>query len=184
MPMQNIRKAKINDGEVIVSYIRSMLKEMAEMGGHPVNQNDSFWLSFNKNVLPDIENLDRLFLIADINNRPVGFLEGRTEMRHEVYEPKKSFHIRSVFVNPESRHRGIATNLIKKALNYAAAQGCHEADLNILSNNHHAKRVYDKIGFKVFQHEMRVLLPITQSIDTEMKAYRKDIEDGSGTDPE
>ena len=93
-----IRKAKTDDCEVIVSFIRMMLKEMSDMGGHPENQDESFWKSFIATVLPAIENSDRLYLIVENNDGPVGFFEGRVDMPYQVFEPKKSFHINSVYI--------------------------------------------------------------------------------------
>ena len=50
-----IRKAETDDCEVIESFIRMILSEMSVMGGHPVIQNESFWMSFKDLVLPIIQ---------------------------------------------------------------------------------------------------------------------------------
>jgi GNAT superfamily N-acetyltransferase len=154
-----IRKAKTVDCEVIVSFIRMMLKEMSDMGGHPENQDESFWKSFIDIVLPAIENSDRLYLIAENNDGPVGFFEGRVDMLYKVFEPKKSFHINSVYMIPEKRNNGIATSLIRAGLSWATARGCQETDLNTLINNSKAQGLYKKVGFTIFQYEMRMRLP-------------------------
>ena len=132
------------------------------MGGHTENKNDSFWKSFIDIVLPAIENSERLYLIAENNDGPVGFFEGRVNMLYEVFEPKKSFHINSVYVIPEKRNNGIAKSLIRAALRWAPEKGCQEADLNILINNKNAKSLYESFGFTVFQNEMRIQLPTSQ----------------------
>ena len=154
-----IREAEPDDCEIIASFIRIMLKEMSDIGGHPVNQNSSFWESFRDVVLSATENSDRLFLIAENNDHPVGFIEGRVGMLYEVFEPKKSFHISSVYVSPKKRSGGIARSLIEAALRWASGKGCQEADLNVLINNKNAKSLYESFGFAVFQHEMRMQLP-------------------------
>jgi ribosomal protein S18 acetylase RimI-like enzyme len=89
-------------------------------------------------------------------------LKGRVARLYEVFEPKKSFHISGVYVNPEKRSCGIATNLIRAALRWAAEKGCQETDLNILVNNQKAIGLYKKLGFTVFQYEMRMQLPTIQ----------------------
>jgi ribosomal protein S18 acetylase RimI-like enzyme len=132
------------------------------MGGHTENKNDSFWNSFIDIVLPAIENSERLYLIAENNDGPVGFFEGRGNILYEVFEPKKSFHINSVYVIPEKRNNGIAKSLIRAALRWASEKGCQEADLNILINNKNAKSLYESFGFTVFQNEMRMQLPTSQ----------------------
>jgi GNAT superfamily N-acetyltransferase len=157
-----IRKVEPDDCEVIASFIRMMLKEMSDMGGHPVNQNDSFWKSLRDIVLQAIQNSDRLFLIAENDERLVGFIEGRVGMLYEVFEPKKSFHISSIYVGPKKRNCGIAKSLIRAALRWASEKGCQEADLNILINNKNAKSLYESFGFAVFQHKMRMQLSTYQ----------------------
>lgn len=156
-----IRKAEINDCKVISSFIRMMLKEMSNMGGHPANKNESFWKSFTDKVLPAIKISDRLYLIAENNDGPVGFLEGRVDLLFEVFEPKKSFHINSVYVIPEKRNDGIAANLFRAALSWATEKECQETDLNTLVNNNKAQGLYKKLGFTIFQYEMRMKLPTT-----------------------
>ena len=156
-----IRKAEINDCEMISSFIRMMLKEMSDIGGHPANKNESFWKSFTGTILPAIENSDRLYLIAEDNDSPVGFLEGRVDMLYAVFEQKKSFHINSVYVSPEKRNNNIATYLIRAALSWATEKECQETDLNILVNNNKAQELYRKLGFTIFQYEMRMKLPTT-----------------------
>jgi ribosomal protein S18 acetylase RimI-like enzyme len=156
-----IRKAEINDCEMISLFIRMMIKEMSDMGGHPANKNESFWESFTDIVVPAIENSDRLYLIAENNDGPVGFLEGRVYMFGKVFEPKKSFHINSVYVSRKKRNDGIATNLIRAALSWATEKECQETDLNTLVNNHKAQGLYKKFGFTIFQYEMRMKLPTT-----------------------
>jgi len=98
-------------------------------------------------------------LLAQEGSDVVGYLEGKINKLHEVFSYKRSFHINAVFVNPESRQRGIATLLVKEALRYASEQGCQEADLNVLFNNDKAKGLYKKLGFKVFRYELRMKLP-------------------------
>jgi len=154
-----IRKARIDDCEVIVAFISSMLKEMSDMGGHPLRQNEAFWISFRNIVLSAIKSLERLYLIAEDNEGHIGFLEGRVNKLYEVFEPKKSFHISSIYVNPDKRNCGVATNLIRAGLRWAAEKGCQETDLNILVNNKKAKGLYKKLGFTIFRHEMRMQLP-------------------------
>lgn len=154
-----IRQANDRDCESIVRFVRAALHEMASVGGHVVNADESFWLRYGEKVAEDIQKGDRLYLLAQTDSSVVGYLEGKTIGLQALFAPKKCFHISLVYVIPESRQQAIATSLVKEALRWAIEQGCKEADLNVLVNNENARRLYGKIGFKKFQHELRMKLP-------------------------
>ncbi len=153
-----IRKSETDDCDAIVSFIRLMLQEMSSTGGHPVNQNESFWMSFKSTILASITKPDKLYLVAESGTNLIGFIEGRVGRPYDVFETKKSFHISAIYVNPEIRKKGIATNLLRTALRWAKENGCQEADLNVFADNK-AKVLYEKLGFRIFRYEMRMDLP-------------------------
>jgi len=98
-------------------------------------------------------------LLAQSGNAVVGYLEGKSSALHEVFAPKRNFHLNAIYVLPDARNQGIATSLVQKALLWATEQGCQEADLNVLVNNSNAKGLYKKLGFTAFRYEMRMQLP-------------------------
>jgi ribosomal protein S18 acetylase RimI-like enzyme len=153
-----IRNATANDSDVIVLFIRAMLQDMASVGGHDVNPDETFWSRFLSTIVESIQEADRLYLLAEVSGTIVGYIEGKSARLYDVFAPKKSFHISGVYVVPERRRQGIATMLVQEALQWAVGQECQEADLNVLLENQ-AKGFYEKLGFGAFQHEMRMELP-------------------------
>ena len=154
-----IRKANDRDCELIIHFLRAALQDMEAAGGHGVNSDETFWQNFTEKVIKTIQQNDRLHLLAQTGNAVVGYLEGKSSALHEVFAPKRNFHLNAIYVVPEARNQGIATSLFQKALRWATEQGCQEADLNVLVNNSNAKGLYKKIGFTVFRYEMRMQLP-------------------------
>jgi len=153
-----IRNANVRDCELIVHFLRAALQNMEAAGGHVVNSDETFWLDFTAKVSQTIQHNDRLYLLAQTGNVVVGYLEGKSTALHEVFAPKRSFHLNAIYIVPEARNQGIATALFHKALQWATEQGCRESDLNVLANNRNAKGLYEKIGFSVFRYEMRMQL--------------------------
>jgi ribosomal protein S18 acetylase RimI-like enzyme len=153
-----IRKANVRDCELIVRFLRAALQDMEAAGGHAVNSDETFWRDFTAKVSRSIQYNDRLYLLAQTGNAAVGYLEGKSSALHEVFAPKRSFHLNAVYVVPESRNQGIAILLVDRALQWAKDQGYRESDLNVLANNRNAKRLYEKMGFSVFRYEMRMQL--------------------------
>ncbi len=155
-----IRHADDDDGHTIVDFIQAMLQEMESVGGHEVNHDGKFWRWYRQEIAELIRMRDRLYLLAQLENSAVGLLEGKIIRLNEVFVSLDSFHISVVYVEPKARRRGIATALVREALRWASKQACREADLNVLSNNDKARGLYKKIGFEIFQHKLRLRLPL------------------------
>ena len=157
-----IRNANDRDCELIGRFLLAALQDMEAAGGHDVNSDETFWRDFTAKLFRTIQHNDRLYLLAQTGDIVVGYLEGKSSALHEVFAPKKNFHLNAIYVVPEARNQGIATSLVQMALQWATEQGCQEANLNVLVNNTNAKGLYIKLGFTVFRYEMRMQLPTSR----------------------
>ena len=153
-----IRHADDRDGQFITSLIQATLQDMESIGGHEVNQDEDFWLTYAEKIITSIRKGDRLYLLAQTGSSIVGFLEGKIVSRHEVFADRKIFHLSIVYAIPESRRQGVATSLANEALRWASGQGCQEAELNALFNNDKAIGLYKKLGFNMVQYQLRMKL--------------------------
>ena len=153
-----IRKANARDCELIVRFLRAALQDMEAAGGHEVNTDETFWRDFTAKVFRSIQHSDRLYLLAQMKNEVVGYLEGKSSVLHEVFAPKRNFHLNVIYVVPEARSQGVASALMHKALQWATERGCRQANLNVLANNFNAEGLYKKVGFSVYRYEMRIQL--------------------------
>ncbi len=154
-----IRHADDGDGQFITSLIKATLQDMESVGGHEVNQDEDFWLTYTEKIVESIRQGNRLYLLAQTGSSIVGFLEGEIVTRHEVFAHRKIFHLSIVYAIPESRRQGVATSLANEALRWASRQGCQEAELNVLFNNDKAIGLYKKLGFNMFRYQLRMKLP-------------------------
>lgn len=154
-----IRHAKDHDSNTIVNFIQATLQDMEAGGGHEVNHDVKFWQSYRNEITKFIRKDDRLYLLAHSENSVTGFLEGKIIRLREMFTDLNSFHISVVYVVPEVRQRGVATKLVHEALGWASGRGCREADLNVLFSNDKARGLYKKMGFEVFQYNLRMKLP-------------------------
>ena len=154
-----IRHADDRDAQLITGFTRATLREMESTGGDLSNHDRTFWKKYAENIVGSLRKDDRLYLLAQTENSIVGFLEGKIFELPEVFAYKKRFHISVVYVISGSRKQGIATALVQEALRWACDRGCQEADLNVLFNNEKARNLYKKLGFNVFQYQLRIKLP-------------------------
>jgi ribosomal protein S18 acetylase RimI-like enzyme len=83
------------------------------------------------------------FFVATVNGKVVG----TTMVTHR----RKIGYVQTVMVHPDFRRRGIATELVKNAINYVRKRKFDKAILHVMSTNNPAKDLYQKLGFKKFE---------------------------------
>lgn len=84
------------------------------------------------------------FLVAEVDNRVVG-----TTI---VNNGGRVGYISTVMVHPDYRRKGIATMLMRNAVDYISKKKMSKAVLHVVSTNIPAKNVYSKLGFNEFEN--------------------------------
>lgn len=152
----SIREALPEDAPVVTRFIRLMLKEVASIGGHKVAKADEEWKRIQGMIEDGINSKDHVYLLADVGDppqTPIGVVEAQIVTLGDVFEPKKTLHIRSVYVLGNHRRKGVAKALLRSVLDWGKSVGCVEANLNVLSRNP-ARALYEKLGFHMFGIKM------------------------------
>ncbi|HEY42160.1 MAG TPA: GNAT family N-acetyltransferase [Dehalococcoidia bacterium] len=102
-----------------------------------------------------LKSIKRMIKIGGLSN----FLRMLFRLRLNKYLPgveNDEFYISNLAVFEEYRGQGIATKLLDRAEEMAAAKGLRKLSLYVEIDNHHAKKVYEKRGF---QEVKKVILP-------------------------
>jgi len=108
--------------------------------------------------------------VAEVDNRVVGMTM--------VNNRRKVGYIANVMVHPTHRKKGIATKLMKNALNYVQRKK-GRAVLHVISTNTSAKSLYTKLGFKKFENiaylvgDIDSLLKPKNSKEIQIRPFRK-----------
>jgi len=63
---------------------------------------------------------------------------------------KSDFYLAGVAVDEEFRRQGVGSLILDQGINLARKKGCERVVLDVALDNLGAKRLYEKIGFKVF----------------------------------
>lgn len=100
---------------------------------------------FKKIIQGDTDSIHKLFLVAEVNEKIVGFsrCEG-TELKR--FSHKVEF---GVCVLKEYWGYGIGRNLLKESIRWADDNGIKKITLNVLETNEKAIKLYQKSGFEV-----------------------------------
>ena len=89
-------------------------------------------------------------LIAKKEEEIVGYVMIKIEERETpITKYRKQINIEAICVDEEHRGKGIGTKLIQAVEKIGKAQGCTNLCLTVHEKNKRAKKVYEKIGFKV-----------------------------------
>jgi GNAT superfamily N-acetyltransferase len=156
----SIRKATAADASVITQFLRSMVDEMASMGGHPVTQDEAEWVNTENVTRSQAGEPDHLYLLAETSGpepTAVGVAEAGVVDLHQVFEPRRMLHIHALYVLQPRRRRGVGQELLEATLDWGRSQDCVEAELSTLVANP-ARSLYEKLGFRAFEIEMRCRL--------------------------
>jgi ribosomal-protein-alanine N-acetyltransferase len=101
----------------------------------------SFSVCWSKDsYIQELTNPIARYLVAKIDNKVVGFI-GTWIVLDES-------HITNIAVHPNHRKQGIASNLLKKFLDYCKSQGCIAYTLEVRSSNKAARALYENHNFK------------------------------------
>jgi len=109
----------------------------------PENYDNSFFMDI-------YYHFPRSFVIAKVGEKVVGYIMCRAETgfseRKRFYLTRKG-HVVSAAVLPEHRNRGIASNLLERAMDALKEYRATEAFLEVRVSNRAAIHLYEKFGF-------------------------------------
>lgn len=95
-------------------------------------------------------------LIAEENEKPVGFLAGRIEKPRAYAKPKKIGVISSAFILPKYRRMGVGKLMFNDFLEWCRKNKVKNIELSVDSRNEIGNGAWKKFGFKDFLKRMRL----------------------------
>src|SRR5262245_47047829 len=139
-----IRRATRDDLDTIRALWEAMEEEIA--GPSWVRET---W----EEELVDVERRlrDAAVFVAEEDGEAVGYLG-------LDFRDTRIAEVQSVYVRPEGRRRGAAAALIAEAAAVAREHGYEHLGLDVLTSNHAALAVYERLGFVEYQRTLAVSL--------------------------
>lgn len=136
--MINIRNAKIEDAELILSLIKD-LAEFEKLSESVIASVDDI----RKNVFG--ENKSIFVLIAEYDNYPVGF--ALFFHNFSTFLGKPGIYLEDLFVKQEYRNKGIGKKLLQEIAKIAVDKDCGRFEWSVLTWNP-ARKFYEYLGAK------------------------------------
>ena len=156
-----IRQATLEDEVFLVDCVQAMLADMQSYGGQALNEEGHVKSWLKKYIDSWLVQEDHVFLVADSveeeGTESVGMVEAYLSYPDAVFVQVRKLHISALYVRPEQRHAGLGGSLLEAAFQWGREKGCEEVELNVLVGNP-ARRLYEKMGFEVFEVQERMKL--------------------------
>ena len=99
----------------------------------------------------EIKNKNNILLVYEEN----GIIEGYIYLKAIKDEEQIGYLIDGLYVEEEYRNQKIATKLLEYSLSILSEKKISFVDINVLSKNTIAKKLYKKIGFEEYKIQMR-----------------------------
>jgi len=93
---------------------------------------------------------DHLILVAEKEGELLGYISG--SIIKNIWQ--HSGYIDDVFVLKKSKRKGIGTHLIKAFIKFLRTKNIKKCRLGVNTKNKKAIKLYKKLGFRTFSHEM------------------------------
>jgi len=112
---------------------------------------------FLQNALRD---KSRLFLVAEIESRVVGFLTAIITKNETIpfLVSCPICRVRTIVVDEKYCASGVGTELMSTCSKWAASKGAEQIKLEVMAFNQSAQKFYEKLGFKDQSHIMCKLI--------------------------
>jgi ribosomal protein S18 acetylase RimI-like enzyme len=109
-----------------------------------------------------LSNNESVIYVAFIDDKPVGFTQ--LYPKYSSMRAVKNWILNDLYVDESWRKQGVASQLIKAAMDFAKANNARFVQLETQTDNYTAQSLYESVGF------------IQQQPDTEFLVYRKNVD--------
>lgn len=151
-----LRKATSNDITAISELYREQFREMAKLVPYFIKEGDQS----KEFIESTISGTDSDILVCEDNSKVVGFILLQAKKRPDfpfVIQGRYCY-IMDIIVTENSRGQGFGTALMNSAKEWSKEQNCIFLNLDVLTNNTTAIRIYEKLGFVSKAQEMYCVL--------------------------
>lgn len=146
--MIKLRKATLKDVKIIDNFQYKVIEFERQFDPLISKSKDARFYPI-KEVKKMLRSKNNLFLLAEIDNKPVGmgFIEIKKKDSNWCIHNKLA-HIGLMFVEKEYRRKGIGQQIIQELIKWANKNKIKYIKLAVYTQNQNAIEAYKKVGFK------------------------------------
>ncbi len=103
---------------------------------------------------PPMRSGQSVFFVARRQGEIVGFINGHAFENAGIFRECLGF-VDNAYVRPELRGQRIASLLLEALERWFTSKGAQAAELNVVTANEHARRVWEHLGYQPFSERRR-----------------------------
>ncbi len=149
-----IRKAKKEDVVSITKLDKESTEYHKKFDKDFYTISEKWWKIKKDSQIRAVKDQTNLILIAEIDNKIVGYIWSYVEKRNNY----KCGIIQELIVTSKQRGRGIGKELIKMMLAFLKKKGCTVSEIEVNVKNEPTMKLYEKSGFIKKEYKMRLIL--------------------------
>lgn len=151
-----VRKATKYDIPSITVLYREQFREMAKLIPDFIKEGDQSVEFLESTVISEESDI----LVCEENGTVIGFILLQAKVRPDFafVISGKYCYIMDIIVTENHRRKGYGTELMNSAMDWARERGCNFINLDVLTNNPEAIRLYKKLGYTAKAQEMYIKL--------------------------
>jgi len=152
-----IRKAKLKDITQTAKLAYKLNDHHAKFDRYYTLNKDalSHFKTFHKR---NIYSKKSLFLVAEYENKIIGYVIGKMEERPPIFKEKDIGFVMAMYVKEKFRRQGIAKMFLDKLLSWFKKNKITNIELHVHPKNDPGIKAWEKSGFKTFLFHQRVKL--------------------------
>ncbi|MFC1800984.1 GNAT family N-acetyltransferase [Nanoarchaeota archaeon] len=150
--MIKIRKAKKEDLELITELDIALAMEISKKDFW--KKDEKIFRRLDKSYLTEDLKKNYMFFVAEDKEKMVGFVAGSVKKNPGFFKVKRYGFIREIYIRPSYRHKGFGQQLMGQMIRYFKSKKIKAVQLNVLSNNKQALKMYQSMGFKENRKKM------------------------------
>jgi GNAT superfamily N-acetyltransferase len=149
-----IRKATRRDLPQLLNLSKELRRYHRRFSGFEALHKDARkrWTKF---ALKNIRSPNGLVLVAEQDNKLIGYALGLVKKNIPIYKLEKIGHFSDLFVTSSLRGKGVASLLKKEMFKWFRAKKLPMAKIHVHAENNYARAVYKKWKFNDFHIVMR-----------------------------
>ena len=142
-----IRKAKIKDLDQIVKLALDFAKYHHKFDPYFAYKSDISKI-YRENFIKSIYSTKRLLLVAQDNNRLVGYCLGSLATRSPIFKIYDIGVINDAFIDQDYRRKGLLELFLKEMFKWFKSKKIHDVELFVVAKNEIGKNAWAKYGFE------------------------------------
>ena len=143
----NIRKANINDYESVINLYKQLF-DTEKVFDDNVVKTYKVDEQEEKKIKKRIKSRKEIFLVAEIDNRVVGLIDGY--IIESIYYKEKISYLNHLCVDEKDRNNEVGSKLIEEFSKISNNKGAKYIKLNVFEKNIPAFNLYKKLGFESY----------------------------------